>query len=154
MTILWSGVSFACERTATSSAARAFLASPSEMAARYSIAFLSVLILSLPKPFSVSFRAFLSIFLISSAVNGSNLKIVLLLISGELIAKKGFSVVAPMSVSTAFSTSSSSTSCCARLKRCISSMKRTVLPPLSANLAFARPIILRISFTDAAGALR
>ena len=46
--------------------------------------------------------------------------------SAELTSKYGFSVVAPMSVTTPSSMAGSRASCCALLKRWISSMKRTV----------------------------
>ena len=72
----------------------------------------------------------------------------------ELTEKYGFSVVAPIRINIPDSTSSSRTSCWARLKRCISSMKRTVLSPPAARVSLARAIIRRISLTLAAGALR
>ena len=50
--------------------------------------------------------------------------------SAELTSKYGFSVVAPMSVTSPSSTACSTESCCALLKRWISSMKRIVRTPL------------------------
>ncbi len=67
--------------------------------------------------------------------------------------KKGFSVVAPIRTMTPFSTSSSSTSCWARLKRCSSSMNSTVRRPAWARVARARSMIARTSLTDAPAAL-
>ena len=48
---------------------------------------------------------------------------------GGITSKEGFSVVAPMSVSTPSSTLWRRASCCALLNRWISSMKRIVRPP-------------------------
>ena len=61
--------------------------------------------------------------------SGSKVKIWLRDRSGVLIAKNGFCVVAPIRMTMPSSTSGSSTSCCARLKRWISSTNRMVRSP-------------------------
>ena len=68
--------------------------------------------------------------------------------------KNGFSVVAPTSTSSPSSTNGSSTSCCAREKRCTSSRKRIVPWPRSPSRARARSATSRTSFTPALTALR
>ena len=62
------------------------------------------------------------------------MKIGLRLSSGELIAKNGFCVVAPIRMTVPSSTSGSSTSCWALLKRCSSSTKRIVRWPAGFQL--------------------
>ena len=65
----------------------------------------------------------------SSAESGSNWNTRLRLTSALLIVKNGFSVVAPTRITTPSSTSGSNTSCCALLKRWISSMNSSVRWP-------------------------
>ena len=60
--------------------------------------------------------------------------------SAELISKYGFSVVAPISVIRPDSTTGSSASCCALLKRWISSRNRIVRRPCPPSRSRARPI--------------
>ena len=66
-----------------------------------------------------------------------------------MTSKYGFSVVAPMSVTSPFSTAGSSASCCALLKRWISSRKRIVRRPLVPSRSRALPSTSRTSFTVA-----
>ena len=73
--------------------------------------------------------------------------------SGPVSEKKGFSVVAPTSTRRPSSTNGSSTSCCAREKRCTSSRKRMVPWPRSPSRARARSATSRTSFTPALTAL-
>ena len=74
------------------------------------------------------------------------------LTSGPMISKNGFSVVAPISTMVPSSTCGSSASCCALLKRWISSTSRIVRVPFSRS-AFASAIVLRMSATPASTAL-
>ena len=69
--------------------------------------------------------------------------------SAELTSKYGFSVVAPISVTRPFSTAGSSASCCALLKRWISSRKRIVRRPEPPSRSRARASTSRTSFTVA-----
>ena len=69
--------------------------------------------------------------------------------SAELTSKYGFSVVAPMSVTRPSSTACSTESCCALLKRWISSMKRIVRRPFPPSRSRARAITARTSSTRA-----
>ena len=65
-------------------------------------------------------------------------------------AKNGFSVVAPINVSSPASTEGSRASCCARLNRWTSSRNRTVPRPCSAQQPCERrPTVSRTSFTPA-----
>jgi hypothetical protein len=80
-------------------------------------------------------------------------KIWLRLRSGELIAKNGFCVVAPMRMMRPSSTSGSSTSCWERLKRCNSSTNRIVRRPVSASSVRASSRIARTSLMPVATAL-
>ncbi len=66
--------------------------------------------------------------------------------SALFTSKLGFSVVAPRRVTTPLSTSGSTASCCALLKRWISSMKSTVRWPMRRR-SRARSMILRSSAT-------
>ena len=72
-----------------------------------------------------------------------------------MTSKDGFSVVAPISVTTPVSTAFSSESCCDLLKRCISSMKRIgeEVVRKSGSLR-ALSITSRTSFTPELTALR
>src|SRR3954453_15755010 len=70
-------------------------------------------------------------------------------ISAELTSKYGFSVVAPTSVTRPSSTAGSSASCCALLKRWISSRKKIVGSPLAASLWSARSSTSRTSWRPA-----
>ena len=69
--------------------------------------------------------------------------------SAELTSKYGFSVVAPISVTRPSSTACSTESCCALLKRWISSMKRIVRTPFPPRRSRARAITARTSSTRA-----
>ena len=69
--------------------------------------------------------------------------------SAELTSKYGFSVVAPMSVTSPSSTACSTESCWPLLKRWISSMKRTVRTPFPPSRSFARAMTARTSSTRA-----
>ena len=71
-----------------------------------------------------------------------------------MTSKEGFSVVAPISVITPFSTAPKSESCCALLKRCISSINKigTSFPNNPRELAFS--ITARTSFTPELMALK
>jgi hypothetical protein len=66
-----------------------------------------------------------------------------------LTSKYGFSVVAPMSVMSPDSTAGKSASCCALLKRWISSRKRIVRVPLVPSRSVARCKTARTSATEA-----
>ena len=85
----------------------------------------------------------------ASSSSGSRRNSVLRESSGPVSEKNGFSVVAPTSTSRPSSTNGSSTSCCARLKRCTSSRKRIVPWPRSPSRARARSATSRTSFTPA-----
>src|SRR5918996_1787307 len=65
--------------------------------------------------------------------------------SAELTSKKGFSVVAPTRTTSPSSTAGSSGSCCALLKRWISSRKKIVRSPLVWRRCWARSITARTS---------
>ena len=67
--------------------------------------------------------------------------------NGLMTEKLGFSVVAPMKVTSRFSTAGSSASCCDLEKRCTSSMNRTVSVPSPTSLRRARASTSRTSFT-------
>ena len=69
--------------------------------------------------------------------------------SAEFTSKYGFSVVAPISVTRPSSTACSTESCCALLKRWISSMKRIVRRPFPPSRSRARAITARTSSTRA-----
>lgn len=69
--------------------------------------------------------------------------------SGEITEKYGFSVVAAISVTQRFSTAGSSESCCALLKRWISSRKRTVSRPYAPEERRAPSMTARTSLTPA-----
>jgi hypothetical protein len=73
--------------------------------------------------------------------------------SAELTSKYGFSVVAPMSVTSPSSTAGSSASCWALLKRWISSRKNTVGSPLVLRRCAARSMTPRTSARPACTAL-
>ena len=62
-----------------------------------------------------------------------------------MTSKYGFSVVAPISVSRPSSTAGSSASCCALLKRWISSRKKIVGRPVARRSSSARLIAARTS---------
>ncbi len=89
-----------------------------------------------------------------SRVSGLNWNICERLRSGELMAKNGFWVVAPMRMTMPLSTSGSSTSCWARLKRCSSSTKRSVRVSERRLRSAARAMTARTSATLLAVALR
>ena len=75
--------------------------------------------------------------------------------SGRITSNDGFSVVAPIRVMSPRSTAPKSESCCALLKRCISSIKSMGLPLVRNNgLLRARSITSRTSLTPAETALR
>ena len=67
--------------------------------------------------------------------------------SAPITSNEGFSVVAPMKVSSPSSTYGRKASCCALLNRCTSSTKRMVGRPDCASTARARATASRISFT-------
>src|SRR4051812_11819074 len=69
--------------------------------------------------------------------------------SAEFTSKYGFSVVAPINVTSPSSTPGSSASCCALLKRWISSRKRIVRRPVVPSRSRARASTSRTSFTVA-----
>ena len=69
--------------------------------------------------------------------------------SALMTSNDGFSVVAPMKVSVPSSTYGRNASCCALLKRCTSSTKRTVRRPRSARAVCARSTASRMSLTPA-----
>ena len=69
--------------------------------------------------------------------------------NGPFTLKNGFSVVAPIKVSSPASTEGSSASCCARLKRCTSSRNSTVPLPCSPSNLRAPSTVSRTSFTPA-----
>ena len=74
--------------------------------------------------------------------------------SGLITSNEGFSVVAPIRVMSPRSTAPRSESCCALLKRCISSIKSMGLPLVRNNgLLRARSITSRTSLTPAVTAL-
>ena len=70
--------------------------------------------------------------------------------SAEFTSKYGFSVVAPISVTRPSSTACSTESCCALLKRWISSMKRIVRRPLAPSRSRA-PAMIAAHVVDAGG---
>src|ERR671916_622984 len=65
--------------------------------------------------------------------------------SAEFTSKYGFSVVAPTRITVPSSTAGSSVSCCALLKRWISSRKKIVRSPLVWRRCCARSITFRTS---------
>ena len=69
--------------------------------------------------------------------------------SGEITENDGFSVVAATSVTHPCSTPGSSASCCAFVKRWISSRKSTVRSPMKSRARSASSITARTSFTPA-----
>ena len=69
-----------------------------------------------------------------------------------LTSNDGFSVVAPMKVSSPRSTKGRKASCCALLKRCTSSTNRIVWRPDCASVASARATASRMSLTPASTA--
>ena len=69
--------------------------------------------------------------------------------SAELTSKYGFSVVAPISVTSPSSTAGRSASCCALLNLWISSRKRIVRCPWAPSRSRARPRTARTSATVA-----
>ena len=71
-----------------------------------------------------------------------------------MTSKEGFSVVAPMSVTTPFSTAPSSESCWLLLNRCISSMKRMGDAALKKRPFLAFSMTSLTSFTPLVTALR
>ena len=85
----------------------------------------------------------------SESSSGCNSKSWTRLSSAELTSKYGFSVVAPISVTSPSSTTGSSASCWALLKRWISSRKRIVRCPWVPRRSRARAITARTSFTEA-----
>jgi len=92
--------------------------------------------------------------LVSSLLNRFNRKVRHRERSGEITSNEGFSVVAPIRVMVPFSTKGSTASCCALLKRWISSIKRIVLCPDNFSLFLASSITRRKSATPALTALR
>ena len=134
-------------RTATSRALRALRASPSATLARWRRASSAARMLLWPSPRSGSFKARRSNCIRSSSERGCNSKICERETSGELMKKKGLWVVAPMSRTIPASTSGNNTSCCALLKRWISSMNRMVDWPLFAKRLAAPESTRRISAT-------
>ena len=104
---------------------------------------------SSPSPRSSSASARASELARSSSPSGSSRNSVLRDSSGPVSEKNGFSVVAPTSTSRPSSTNGSSTSCCAREKRCTSSRNRIVPWPCSPSRARARSATSRTSFTPA-----
>ena len=89
----------------------------------------------------------------ASSSSGSSRNNVLRESNGPVSEKNGFSVVAPTSTRSPSSTNGSSTSCCAREKRCTSSRKRIVPWPRSPSRARARSATSRTSLTPALTAL-
>src|SRR5271170_4653223 len=71
-----------------------------------------------------------------------------------LTSNDGFSVVAPMKVTSPRSTKGRNASCCALLKRCTSSTNRIVWRPDCASVASARATASRMSLTPASTAER
>ena len=67
--------------------------------------------------------------------------------NGRMTSNEGFSVVAPIKVTTPVSTALSRESCCDLLKRCISSINRIGETVLKKRLPFAFSITSRTSFT-------
>ncbi len=74
-------------------------------------------------------RIFLSKRYISSSVCWLNINTLVLESNALITVKEGFSVVAPISMMTPFSTYGRSASCCALFHLCISSKKRIVFLP-------------------------
>ena len=104
--------------------------SPSDTPAIKSRVLSSILILYLPRPFSLSSNALLRSVFISSFKSFSSIYVFTLERSAEFTSKEGFSVVAPIRIIVPFSTYGRKASCWALLKRCISSIKSIVLVPL------------------------
>ena len=128
--------------TATSRDVSTCRPSPADRSTRGSSAPSAAVAPSASRPRSASTRR-------ASRSSGSRRKRVDRLRSGGLTSKNGFSVVAPMSVMSPSSTLGSSASCCALLKRWISSRKRIVRWSRSPSRARARSMISRTSLTDA-----
>ena len=74
--------------------------------------------------------------------------------SGALSANDGFSVVAPINVTVPSSTWGKNASCCALLKRCISSTNKIVRPAPIARRSRACSTITRTSATPPSTALK
>ena len=122
---------------AVSSAFRARRASPSDSVPSRARASSSTERPVSPSPRSRSRSARAQISATSSGASGSRTKTRVRERSGPTTSKLGFSVVAPMRVMAPRSTCGRRASCCARLKRWISSTKRTVPRPVAARRAFA-----------------
>src|SRR3954452_24670849 len=73
--------------------------------------------------------------------------------SAEFTSKYGFSVVAPTRITVPSSTAGSSVSCCALLKRWISSRKKIVRSPLVSRRCWARSSTARTSARPAVTAV-
>jgi hypothetical protein len=137
---------------ASSSAFSGVRASPSLRAARNSIASSSIGSVA-PPSIVVSAPALRSTVATSSGVSACRAYTRKRESSAPLTSNAGFSVVAPISVTSPSSTAGSSASCWALLKRWISSRNNTVCPPLISRRCAARSITARTSARPAATAL-
>ena len=115
-------------KTAISKVDKALRPSPSAKSAIAPNKSSSMRISRVPKP-SGSANARFNNSLISSVVKACKTKTLQRDSKAPLISKDGFSVVAPMRTMLPFSTKGKNASCCALLKRCISSTKRIVFSP-------------------------
>ena len=138
---------------ASSRAFRAVRASELDSLSSRSMASSSSSTLSEPKPRSLSSIALRTICSICSRDRGLRANTRLRESRGETTSKDGFSVVAPMSTTVPFSTWGRTTSCCALLKRCISSTNRIVRWPCIPRRSLASAAIFLRSATPDATAL-
>ena len=114
----------------------------------------SIVIASRPKPRSLFSRARRRMMTICSSFRPFNTKVRERDRRAEFTSKLGFSVVAPISVTTPRSTCGRTASCCALLKRCISSINRIVCCPENCFSFLASSTTFRRSATPAETALR
>ena len=126
--------------------------SPLETLSNIERALLSKTGCKFPTPRSLSVRALSINFPTCSSVSDLSVNTRHLESSAVLISKEGFSVVAPISMIVPSSTYGRMTSCCALLKRCISSMKRIVLWLVIPRRSRASRTMRRRSETPAATA--
>ncbi len=139
--------------TASSSTLSAVRASPSAAPARKRRASSSASACQLPRPRSGSAMAWRRTRRSSSPPRGLSTTTRERESSAAFTSKEGFSVVAPIRTMSPFSTWARRASCCALLKRWISSMKTTVRRPSRSLRSSAARSASRTSFTPARTAL-
>ncbi len=139
-------------RTTISRVFKAILASPSaKLAIMYSTS--SPMRIACPPNPRGFCSAFFSSWISSSTDSACKTKTLHRDNSAELISKEGFSVVAPMRIMLPFSTKGRNASCCALLKRWISSTNTIVFSPMS-RLPSARDMTSLISLIPLVTALK